>query len=175
MIKGLSPSLRDRNTLLIGSAVVILVLLIGGTIAAGTALKRLDRTIAARSEGLRMIGQLRGEAQALQQHLRQAEGKLARTEGISLVTVIEGMTGSIAGKGNLAYLRPLASSAKNGIQTETLELKVERQTLEQVLRLLWEVENNQAAPMRVASLRLQRRFENHALLDATVTMNAYRK
>jgi hypothetical protein len=58
---------------------------------------------------------------------------------------------------------------------ETLELRLERQPLEQVLRLLWEIENNPTAPMRIASLRLQRRFENHALLDATMTMNAYRK
>jgi len=175
MIKGHSLNLRDRNALIIGSIVVALLLLAGGMVAAGMALRRLDRTIATRSEALRTIGQLRSEAQILQEQIRQGEEKLTRTEGVSLVTVVEGLTNRIGGQGNLAYLRPLAASAQSGLQVETMELKLERLPLEQMLRLLWEVENSQAAPMRVASLRLQRRFENHALLDVTMTINAYRK
>ncbi|MCM2264532.1 MAG: hypothetical protein NDI73_05000 [Desulfuromonadales bacterium] len=175
MIKGLSLNLRDRNTLIIGGMVVAALILAGGMVAAGTALRRLDRIIATRSDALRDIGQLRSEAQILQQQIRQGEEKLVRTAGASLITVIEGLTNRIGGQGNLAYLRPLASSTQDGLQVEALELKLERQSLEQVLRLLWEVENSPAAPMRVASLRLQRRFETHALLDVTMTMNAYRK
>ena len=168
------PPLK-KTVVITGSCVVALILLAGGIVAAGAALGRLDRTIAARSQALGEIGQWRGEAQLLQQQIRQAEGKLARAEGGSLVTVVEGLASRIAGPGNLVYLRPLASSLRDGLQMETLELKLERQTYEQVLRLLWEIENNQAAPMRIASLRLQRRFENRSLLDATLTMNTFRK
>jgi hypothetical protein len=85
------------------------------------------------------------------------------------------MANGIGGQGNLSYLRPMTSSARDGLTTESMELKLERQSLEQVLRLLWGIENNPSAPMGVTSLRLQRRFDDHALLDATMTMNAYRK
>jgi hypothetical protein len=175
MIKGLSLHQRDRLALVFGSVVVALLLLGGGVIAASTMLKRLDRTIATRSQAMRDIGQLRGEAQILQQQLRQAEGKLSQTAGVSLITVVEGLANRVGGQGNLSYLRPTASSAKDGLQTETMELKLERQSLQQVLRLLWEIENNPSAPMGIVSLRLQRRFDDHALLDATMTMTAYRK
>lgn len=175
MIKGVSLNLRDRTTMLLGGGAVVVLLLIGGIIATGTALKRLDRTIATRTQTLHDLGRLRGEAQLLQQQIRQAEEKLARTEGISLTTVAEAMASRIGGEGNLAYLRPTASSSQDGVQAETMELKLERLSLQQVLHLLWEIDNNPAAPMRIASLRLQRRFDNHALVDATLTMNAYRK
>jgi hypothetical protein len=155
--------------------VAILLLLIGGGVALGTLLKRLDRTIAARSQALRDIGQLRGDVQNLQQKLRQTEGKLSQTAGASLLTMVEGLANRVGGTGNLAYLRPTTSATRDGLQVETMELKLERQSLQQVLRLLWEIENNPAAPLGVASMRLQRRFDDHALLDATMTMNAYRK
>jgi general secretion pathway protein M len=175
MIKGLSMNQRDRTALLIGSGVVILLLLIGGVMAARTMLGRLDRTIALRSQALTDIGRLRGEAQSLQQKIRQAEAKLSQPEGGSLLTMVEGLANGIGGQGNLSYLRPTASSARDGLTMETMELKLERQALQQVLRLLWGMENNPSAPMEVTSLRLQRRFDDHALLDATMTMNAYRK
>jgi hypothetical protein len=174
MIKGLSLNLRDRSVLISGS-VAILLLLIGGGVALGTLLKRLDRTIATRSQALRDIGQLRGDVQNLQQKLRQTEGKLSQTAGASLLTMVEGLANRVGGAGNLAYLRPTTSATRDGLQVETMELKLERQSLQQVLRLLREIENNPAAPLGVASLRLQRRFDDHALLDATMTMNAYRK
>ena len=174
MVKGLSLNLRDRSVQ-IGGSVAILLLLIGGGVALGTLLKRLDRTIATRSQALRDIGQLRGDVQNLQQKLRQTEGKLSQTAGASLLTMVEGLANRVGGAGNLAYLRPTTSATRDGLQVETMELKLERQSLQQVLRLLWEIENNPAAPLGVASLRLQRRFDDHALLDATMTMNAYRK
>jgi hypothetical protein len=175
MIKGLSLNQRDRTALIIGSVVLVLLLLVGGTITANTMLRRLDRTIATRSQGLADIGRLRADAQLLQQKIRQAEAKLSQSEGGSLLTVVEGMANGIGGQGNLSYLRPMTSSARDGLTTESMELKLERQSLEQVLRLLWGIENNPSAPMGVTSLRLQRRFDDHALLDATMTMNAYRK
>ncbi|NJC87985.1 MAG: hypothetical protein FIB02_05545 [Desulfuromonas sp.] len=175
MIKRLALNQRDRTALVLGSAVVAVLLQVGGIIVASTTLKRLDRTIASRSQALRDIGQLRGEAQLLQQQLRQEEEKLTRSGGTSLITVVEGMANRIGGQGNLAYLRPAASSTQDGLRMETMELKLERQSLQQVLRLLWEIDNNPSAPMSVTSLRLQRRFDNHALIDATLAMNAYRK
>lgn len=175
MIRNLSLRRRDRTALIVGGALVALLLLAGGLMTAGTVFGRLDRTIATRSAAVRDLDQLRGEAQRLQQQIRLAEEKLARTAGGSQTTLIEGLANRSAGQGNLTYLRPLAASTQDGLTVETVELKLERQSLGQVLRLLWEVENHPAAAMRIQGLRLQRRFENHALLDVTLTISAYRK
>lgn len=175
MIRGGLAALQNRNVLILGATVIILLLWVGGLATTGVALGRLERTVATRSQALREIERLRGEARFLQQQIGQREAKLARTEGGSAVTILEGLAGRLAGQGRLAYLRPLSALAQDGLQAETVELKLERLSLEQVLRLLWEIENSPAAPMRVAELRLQRRFDDHALIDLTATISAYRK
>jgi len=174
-MKRLALDLRDRPTLLFGSLLLILLLAGGLLITARAALGRLDRTITSRSAALREMEPLRSEARLLQQQIRQQEEKLSKGEAGSAITVVENLVTHIAGKSNLTYLRPLASVAKDGLQLETLELKVERLPLEQLLRLLWELENSAAAPMHVANLNVQRRFENHALLDVVLQVNTYRK
>ena len=165
---------RDKLALFAGSGILLLIVLVGGIVMAGSTLGKLDRVIMNRSKALVDIGKLRQEALDLQQKIRQAEEKLAKTAETSPVTFTEGLVNRIAGKGNLAYLRPLSTASRDGLQVETLELKVEHQSLEQILRLFWEIDNA-AVPMHLTSLRLQRRFDNHALLDATLTMNTYRK
>lgn len=175
MIQRFSWAPRDRRTLVGVGIGIVMLLLVGGSLIAGTMVRRLDRTIATRTQALHDIGQLRGEALALQQRIRQEEAKLAQSGEGSLTTTVEGLANRVGGQGNLAYLRPTATSAQDGLQVETMELKLERQSLEQVLQLLWGVENSAAAPMAITSLRLQRRFDNHALLDTTVGINAYRK
>lgn len=175
MIKGLSLHVRDRKVLLAGGAVAILLLVIAGLVAATVALRRLDHVIASRGAALGEIGRLRGEAQSLQQQIRQVEARLARAEGSELITLVEGLANRAGGQGSLAFLRPVGATTQDGVQVETLEFKLERLALEPLLRLLWEIENSPAAPLRVAGVRLQRRFDNPALLDATLTVNAYRK
>lgn len=171
-LRTLNP--RDKIALLAGGGLLLLIMLVGGIVTVGSTLGKLDRVIANRSKALADIGRLRQDALELQQKIRQAEDKLAKTAETSPVTFAEGLANRIAGKGNLAYLRPLSTAARDGLQVETLEMKVEQQSLEQILRLFWEIDNA-AIPMHVTSLRLQRRFDNRALLDATLTMNLYRK
>ncbi len=175
MIKGGALDFRDRKTLIGGGLLLCLLLILVLLITAWATLGRLDRTIASRSAALREMEPLRSEARLLQQQIRVQEEKLVKGESGSLITVIEGLAIRMAGKENLSYLRPLAAEAKDGLQLETLELKVERLSLEQLLRLLWELENSPAAPMHVANLNVQRRFENHAMLDVVLKVNAYRK
>lgn len=171
-LRPLTP--RDKLALFVGSGVLILIVLIGGIVTAGSALGKLDRTIAKRTQSLDEMADLRRDALALQQKIQQAEGKLAQSAEVSAVTFTEAMANRIADRGNLAYLRPVSTATRDGLQVETLEMKVERQSLEQLLRLFWEIDNAGVA-MHITSLRLQRRFENRALLDATLIMNVYRK
>lgn len=174
MIDMRALSARDKMALMAGGGLLLLIALIGGIVTVGSSLGKLDRDITNRSKALADIGRLRQDALELQQKIRQAEDKLAKTAETSPVTFAEGLANRIAGKGHLAYLRPLSTTARDGLQVETLELKVEQQSLEQILRLFWEIDNA-AMPMHVTSLRLQRRFDNHSLLDATLTLNLYRK
>ena len=169
--------LGERERLfLLGGAIVLVVILVGfgGYQAYSATLVKLDRAIAARTRQLGEVERLRQEALQLRQQMQQAEAKLAQSAAFSLASYIEGQADQLAGRGSLAYARPQPSVNRGQFQEESLEVRIERLSLEQVLRLLWAVESA-PVPMQVRGLNLQRRFDNPALLDLTMTVAATRR
>jgi general secretion pathway protein M len=169
--------LNDRERLfLLGGAVVLVVILVGFGSYEAYRLKlvRLDKAIATRSRQLADFENRRQEALQLRQQMEQAERKLGESAGFSLATFIEGQAGQIAGKTTLAYARPQPPVSRGNLHEESLEAKLERLTLEQVLRLLWTIESG-PVPMQVRAMELRKRFDDPALLDLTLTVSATRR
>jgi len=169
--------LSDRERLfMLGGAIALVVILagFGGYEAYRSTLTRLDRTIATRTRQLADFEGLRQEALLLQQQMQQAEGKLAQSATFSLATFIEGQAEQVAGRTSLAYARPQSPASRGNLQEEILEAKLERLSLEQVLRLLWVIDTA-PVPMHVRDMELRKRFDDPALLDLTLTVSAMRR
>jgi len=167
----------DRERLFVlGGAVLLVVILAGFGLyeAYRTTLVRLDKTIATRTRQLADFDSRRQEALLLRQQIEQAERKLGESAGFSLATFIEAQATQVAGKTGLAYARPQPPVNRGNLLEESLEAKLERLTLEQVLRLLWAIESG-PVPMRVQALELRKRFDDPALLDLTLTISAARR
>ena len=169
--------LSERERLfLLGGAVTLVVILAGFGVyeAYRSTLVRLDKTIATCTRQLAEFDNLRRDALQLRQQMQAAEGKLAQSASFSLATYIEGQAGQVAGKTSLAYARPQPATNRGDLQVESLEAKLERLSLEQVLRLLWAIETG-PVPMQVRDLELRRRFDDPAQLDLTLTVSAMRR
>lgn len=169
--------LGDRERLfLLGGTVILVVILVGfGAYEAyRSTLLRLDKTIATRTRQLGDFETRRQEALLLRQQLEQAERKLGASVGFSLASFIEGQAGQVAGRSSLAYARPQPPVSRGNLQEETIEAKLERLTLEQVLRLLWAIETGPVT-MQVRTMELRKRFDDPALLDLTLTVSATRR
>ncbi len=166
---------RERTVLIVGGVVVAAILLYVGVFESYRGmLTRLDKSIATRTQQLAELEELRGEARALQQQIREAEGKLTESGGFSLVKFTEDLAARTAGRGALTYARPQPAATRGELQEESLETRIERLSLEQVLRLLWGIQNA-PVPMRVRGLQLNKRFDAPAQLDLTLTISAMRK
>jgi general secretion pathway protein M len=166
-------STRERLTLGIGGAVAFLLLLIFGLIAPyRDSLDRLDARIDSRRQQLAEIQQLKLEYQAMQRQAGEVEAQLARSSGFSLFSFVESAAGQIAGKESLTYMRPQPGSTQDGVREESVEIRVEKVRLEQVVRLLHAVESADAL-VRVKSLRLKNRFDDKTRLDAVLTISAF--
>jgi len=169
--------LNERERLfLLGGAVLLVVLLagFGGYEFYRSTLVRLDKTIVTRTRQLADFDRLRHEALLLRQQMQQIEGKLAQSADFSLATFIEGQATQVAGRTSLAYARPQPTVTRGALQEEVLEAKLERISLEQLLRLLWTIETA-PVPMHVRELNLRKRFDDPALLDLTMTVSAMRR
>lgn len=166
-------SKRDRIALILGGVVVLATLISIGIVEPYiSGLAALDARIAAKQRQLDEIRDLRREYLVLQQQLGEAERKLSGNSEFSLFSFVEGLTGRIAGKENLVYMRPQPPAVREGLREESVEVKLEKIDLDQTVRLLYEIETAEAF-LPVKNLRIRTRFDDRSRFDAVLTISGY--
>jgi len=166
-------SRRDRTALIIGGIVVLITLVVFGLILPYQgAISRLDSRIAARQKQVREVHDLQQEYRVLQRQLSEAQNRLSRSRGFSLFSFIESQTAQVATKENLIYMRPQQTATREGTQEESVEIKLEKLNLNQLVRFLYGIESADAY-LQVKNMRVRTRFDNPSLLDTTMTISAF--
>jgi general secretion pathway protein M len=157
-----------------GVALVLALLYLAVLMPYRSALTRLDKQIAARSQQLQEVKTLRAQYLAMQQQILQVEMRVKNNQDFSALTFIENLVERTAGRDNLVSMRPQPSLTQNEFIVDSVEVKLEKLSLKQVLELLWGVEGAKT-PMQVKGLYLKQRFDDRSLLDATMTISALRR
>ena len=78
----------------------------------------------------------------------------------------------MASKENLVYMRPQPASTQDGYREDSVEIKLEKIRLDQLVRLLYDIQNADAF-LQVKNMRVKTRFDNRTLLDVVLTVSAY--
>ncbi len=173
MISQLNP--RERIFVIVGGLALILALLYFAAVAPyRSALTRLDRQVAVRSGQLQEVKTLQARYLALQQQMTQMERLLGKRQDFSALTFIENLVEQTAGRETLLSMRPQSPEVRNEFTIDSVEIKLEKLTLKQLLELLLGVEDADT-PVQVKSLYLKQRFDDRSLLDATMTVTALRR
>ncbi|BCR05989.1 hypothetical protein DESUT3_30580 [Desulfuromonas versatilis] len=171
MIGNLSQ--RERIALVLGALAVLVTLVFFAVVSPyREALDRLDRQIASRQKQVYEVQSLRRQYLSLQQQLNEAERRLARGEAFSLFSFVESLATRVASKENLVYMRPQPTSVKEGFREDSVEIKLDKIRLNQLVQLLYELETTDAV-LQVKNLRLKIRFEDRTLLDAVLTVSSF--
>jgi general secretion pathway protein M len=166
-------SRRERIVLAAGGIVVIAAILFLGVVAPyQNALALLDTKIEARQRQVKDVQHLRHEYLLLQRQLAEAEKKLAKGENFSLFSFVEAITAQAATKENLVYMRPQPVSVQEDFKEESVEIKLERIRLDQLVRLLYEIDAANAY-LQVKNLRIKTRFDDQSQLNAVLTISSY--
>ena len=171
MIERFTP--REKLALAVaGVAVLLTILIVGIILPYRAALARLDQRLVSRQ------GQL-VEARSLLQRIKSMQGEVATTErklsaatAAPLVTALEGMVGEIAGKEKLLAIRSQLATPPAGFRQEKVEMQLEKVRLEQLVQLLYGIDNAKSA-MQTDSLKMRPRFEDPALLDVTLVVSSF--
>ncbi len=166
---------RERIFVFIGGGALLLALIYFAIVAPyRSALKRFDQQIAARIGQLQEVKALQTSYLELQQQMAQVEKLLENKQTFSSLTFIEGLVEQTAGRENLQSMRPQSPEVRNEFTIDTVEIKLEKLTLKQVLELLTGIEDA-TSPMQVKTLYIKQRFDDRSLLDATMTVTALRR
>jgi general secretion pathway protein M len=71
-------------------------------------------------------------------------------------------------------MRPQPVAVKDEFKEESVEIKLEKIALDQLVRILYQIDTADAF-LQVKNLRLKIRFDNKAQLDAVLTISAYER
>lgn len=165
-------SRRERVAVAVGVVAVLATILFLGVIAPyRNALAQLDGKITSRQRQIREVEALRKEFLVLQQRQSAAEARLDKGGAFSLFPFVEGLVGQIAAKENLISMRPQPPAPREALLEESVEVRLEKIRLDQVIRLLYAVDAADAL-LHVKNLRLKTRFDDRTLFDATLTVAA---
>ncbi len=169
--------LSPRERLLLGAAVgaaAIIMIWVTATglteerearaaqIAAGR--RDLDRMVAIRDDVLR----LRAENDAVQRRLATLGADF------SLFSHLEGVTRRTLNRERISAMNPSTRNRSNGIQEESVEIRLSGVSLRALVGLLHEVEKGEA-PLLISRLRLKKRFDENQLFDATLVVARLRR
>ncbi len=138
------------------------------------ALETLDAKIRSKQKQVVEVQALQRDFQNLNTQIRQAETQLSRGTTFSLFSFIEATEAQVASKENLVYMRPQPSVDQNEFREESVEIKLEKIRLDQLVQLLYEIESANAF-LKVKTLRVKTRFDNKSELDAVMTISSMGK
>ncbi len=138
------------------------------------ALVNSEHSIRVKQRQLAEVKQLRAEYLQLQELGKTMDRQLDSNGGVSTLALLEGLVTSVSSREHLSYIRPQPPQTQDNLRIENLDLKLERLSLEQTLRLLWSIETSNV-PIQIRNLRIKQRFDDHSLTDTTMTVAVFRK
>jgi len=166
---------RERVALFAGGGIILAILLVVGVVEPYRgAVSRLDSRIETRSRQLESVRALHDEARLLRARLEKNLSHIDRNGGVSHLATLESTVLKVAGRENLAHMKPQPSEIKGEFRETSVEMKLEKVDLGQIVRLLQEIEKGKP-PFAVKRMRLSRRYDETSLMDAVVTVSSYGK
>lgn len=166
MINRLEP--RERIILLAG--VLILTGLFFWLLLLNPYLSRmqsLDRQIEGQRRNLERVESLRQEIEQLRQQLAGIES--AGRPGRPLFSQVENLTAQMGLREQLLSMRPQPESVQGGFRQQSVEIRLERVTLSQLVGFLHAAEYRSSG-IQVRSLRVRPRFDDRSRLDVNLVL-----
>ena len=170
-------SLSTREKLMVFAGAVCCVITLGYFAMIqpyNEAIEQLDSKIASRAKQLQHVQQLQQQYQRIQTQINSLENRQQTTDNFSLFSFIESHVTRIARRENLTAMRPLPATSHDKMTEQSVEIKLEKVSLGQMMQLLQTIDSAPAA-LQVKTLQLKVRFDNPQQLDSSMRISAYSK
>lgn len=169
---------RERIYLIIGGITLIGLLLYGFYSAAASYLDRmkaLDRLIRQKQEALSSLNQIGREYAQIKKQFGSLDERIQKDRGqFSLLSFLESLAATAEVRSRIAYMRPQATAQVDQYRESSVEMKIEKVTLDQAIRFLSSIEQ---APhvLKIKNLHMRTLYANPQFLDVTFLVSTYEK
>ncbi len=167
--------LNRREKIMVASGAALLAFFFVFQFVVSPVLDRLDlldRIIPKKEQELAEIIQLKNEYDALKRSGRQTARRVGKGEGTVTLSYLESLAEKAGLKKNIRYMKPLGKSKGEGYLENSMEIKLSRIPIEQLVRFLYDIENSKK-PVKVTELDILINKRDVSTLDAKIQIASF--
>jgi general secretion pathway protein M len=168
-------SLQARERLFIGGVGAALVLFLVFEFVIDPLFKHsanFDRQIVTTRRQLAELRTMQQEYQRQKSVVDSINTQLKKQQNFSIFSRLEEFAGQTGIRNKILYMKPTVSTPSEVYNEESVEVKMEGVTLEQLVRYLHQIENSPQL-LKVKRLELKPHIENRQILTATFRVSAF--
>jgi len=168
-------NLQRRERLFIVGTGAMLVLFLLFKLTIDPMLKRsaeLDRQIVTARRQLTELRTMQQEYQRQKNVVDSINSQLKRQPNFAIFSRLEELAGQTGIRSKIVHMRPTVSAPNEVYNEESVEVKMEGVTLEQLVSYLHQVENSPQL-LKIKRLEMKPRFDNRQILTATFRVSAF--
>ena len=168
-------NIQPRERLFIGGAAAALILLLIFKFTIDPLFKHsadLDRQIGTARRQLAELRTMQQEYQRQKTVVDSINSQLKRQQNVAIFSRLEEFAGQTGIRNKILYMKPTVSTPSEVYNEESVEVKMEGVTLEQLVRYLHQIENSPQL-LKIKRLEIKPRFDNRQILTATFHVSAF--
>jgi general secretion pathway protein M len=168
-------NMQPRERLSLGGAGAMLVLFLIFKFAIDPLSKHsadLDRQIVTARRQLAELRTMQQEYQRQKTVVDSINSQLKKQQNVAIFSRLEEFAGQTGIRNKILYMKPTVSTPSEVYNEESVEVKMEGVTLEQLVRYLHQIENSPQL-LKIKRLEIKSRFDNRQILTATFRVSAF--
>ena len=168
-------NLQSRERLFIGGAGAALIVFLIFKLTIDPLFKysaELDRQIVTARRQLNELRTVQQEYQRQKSVVDSINSQLKKQQNFAIFSRLEELAGQSGIRNKILHMKPTVSTPSEVYNEESVEIKMEGVTLEQLVRYLHQVENSPQL-LKIKRLELKPRFDNRQILTATFRVSAF--
>lgn len=167
--------LQPRERLFLGGGAAVLVLFLFFKVAIDPLFKHsadLDRQIVAARRQLAELRTMQQEYQRQKSVVDTINNQLKKQQNFAIFSRLEEFAGQTGIRNKILYMKPTVSTPSEVYNEESVEIKMEGVTLDQLVRYLHQIENSPQL-LKIKRLEIKPRFDSRQILTATFRVSAF--
>jgi general secretion pathway protein M len=167
--------LQPRERLFLGGGAAVLVLFLFFKVAIDPLFKHsadLDRQIVSARRQLAELRTMQQEYQRQKSVVDTINNQLKKQQNFAIFSRLEEFAGQTGIRNKILYMKPTVSTPSEVYNEESVEIKMEGVTLDQLVRYLHQIENSPQL-LKIKRLEIKPRFDSRQILTATFRVSAF--
>lgn len=164
---------RQRKILMIAGAAVAVILFLWVVVLPRLGIGGLDTKIESKEAELKEMLRLQHSFEQVKRDFTKIDSAIGRNRDLSLLSELSQIAEKLNIKKGIDSMVSKTKPKNDFYQEEAVEMKIQKITIEELTRLLYEIEHSPKV-LRVRKLHVDTRFDDRSLLNATLEVSTFK-